>query len=69
MEIELGMHISRVNVFKKEKDAQMWRGDESGWFTVSSAYGCLAKFERGPQIDAFKYLWKIKAFLNVTITA
>ena len=35
---------------------------------MSSAYECLAKSERAPQIDAFKYLWKVKTFPNVTIT-
>jgi len=69
MEVELVMHISRANVIKEEKEAQVWRGDEFGCFMVSSACECLAKSERGPQIEAFKYLWKIKAFPKLTITA
>jgi len=68
MEMDLGMHISRANVSKDEKDAQMWKGDESGCFSVSSAYECLTKYEIGPQLDVFKYLWKIKVFPNVMIT-
>ena len=52
--VDLGMHISRANVIKEEKDVQVWRGDESGCFTVSSAYKCLAKSKRAPQIDVFK---------------
>ena len=68
MELELGMHISRANVSRDEKDAQIWRGDEVGCFSVSSAYECLTKYERGPQLDVFNFLWKIKAFPNVMIT-
>jgi len=68
MEIELDMHISRVTIIKDGKDTQVWKGDESGCFTVTSAYERLDKPERGPYIDAFKYLWKIKAFPNVVIT-
>jgi len=41
--------------------------DESGCFTMSSAYERLHKPERGLYIDAFKYLWKVKAFPNVVI--
>jgi len=69
MEAELVLHISRANVIKEEKDVQVWRNYETGHFSVSSAYECLAKFERGHQLDVFKYLWKAKAFPNVTITA
>ncbi|KAK7364420.1 hypothetical protein VNO80_13063 [Phaseolus coccineus] len=62
------MHISRATVAKDEKDTQVWRCDESGSFTVSSAYECLDKFGRGPQISASKYLWKIKAFPKLQIS-
>jgi len=69
LETELGLHISRATVTKDRKDARVWRSDESGSFTVSSAYECLVKADRSPQIVAFKYLWKIKTFPNVMITA
>jgi len=69
MEIELGRHISSANVLKEEMDTQVWRGDESWCFSVFSAYECLAKYERSPNIDVFKHLWKIKAFPNVVLTA
>jgi len=68
-ETELGMLISRATVTKDEHDKQVWRGDGSGSFTVKSAYECLEEPERGTQISSFGYLWKIKAFPNVTITA
>jgi len=67
--IELGRHISSATVLKEEKDDKVWRGDESGCYTVNSGYECLAKDEWAPQIDAFKYLWKSKAFPKVLITA
>ena len=35
---------------------------------MSSAYECLDKLDRGPHYDAFKLLWKAKAFPNVLIT-
>ena len=69
MEIELGMHISRATIIKDGKDTRVWRGDESGGFTVSSAYEHLYKPKRGVYIDTFKNLWKVKAFPNVVITA
>jgi len=47
----------------------VWKSDESGSFTVRSAYECLVKADRGPQVDVFKYLWKTKTFPNVVITA
>jgi len=69
LEAELCEYISRVNVLKDEKDTQVWRSEDSGCFTVRSAYDCLAKSDRGPQIDAFKSLWKAKTFPNVMFTA
>ena len=69
LETGLGIHISRATVTKDNKDDQVWRSDESGNFTVSSAYECLVKADRGPHIAAFKYLWKIKTFPNVMITS
>jgi len=69
MELELGMQISRAIVSKDVKDVQVWSCEESGCFIVSSTYDYLDKLDRGPQYDAFKYLWKAKAFPNVLITA
>jgi len=69
MEMDLGMQLARAIVSRDEKDTQRWRGHDSGCFSVSSAYECLTKHDRGPQIDVFKYLWKIKAFPNVMVTA
>ncbi|XP_068498530.1 uncharacterized protein [Phaseolus vulgaris] len=68
MEIEFDRHISSANVIKDVKDVQVWRGDKSGCFKVNSAYDCLAKYERGPQFDVFKYQWKINAFPDVILT-
>ena len=48
MEADLIMHISRANMSREEKDIQVWRCDETGLFSVNSAYECLAKQERGP---------------------
>jgi len=67
-ETEIGMLISRVKVIKDEQDKQVWRGDESGSFTVKSAYECLEEPERGTPISSFGCLWKIKAFPNVMTT-
>jgi len=69
LENELGMLISNVYLVRGREDARVWKSDESGSFTVRSAYECLVKADRSPQIDAFKYLWKIKTFPNVVITA
>ena len=69
MESELDNHISRVNFRKDEDDTQVWRSDESGCFSVKSAYECLAKHERGPQKEEFINLWKAKTFPNVLFTA
>ena len=69
LETEFGMLISRVTVKKDEQDKQVWRRDESGNFTVKSAYKCLEEPEGGTQISPFGYLWKTKAFPNVLITA
>ena len=66
---ELGMLISRVTMKKDEQDKQVWRRDESGNFTVKSAYKCLEEPVGGTQISSFGYLWKTKAFPNVLITA
>jgi len=69
LENTLGLLISRAYVKRDRKDARVWKSDESGSFTVRSAYECLVKADRGPQIAAFKYLWKTKTFPNVVITA
>jgi len=69
LETELGMLISRVTLKKDEQDKQVWRRDESGNFTVKSAYKCLEEPDGGTQIFPFGYLWKTKAFPNVLITA
>jgi len=68
LEFELGKYTSRVNVMKDEKNAQVWRSEESGCFTVRSVYEYLAKSVRGPEIEVFKHLWKVKTFPNVMIT-
>jgi len=69
LENDLAMLISRATVIKDESDMQEWRRDDSGSITVRSAYECLQETEMGPQISGFGYLWKIKAFPNVMITA
>jgi len=51
------------------KDVQVWTGDVSGRYYVRSAYDLIDKHNRGPQCQAFKYLWKAKAFPNVLTTA
>ena len=66
---ELVSHISRANVRKDVEDTLVWKSDESGVFSVSSAYECLAKSERGPQQEVFNQLWKVKTFPNVMLTA
>jgi len=68
IEADLVMCISRANMNRKEKDIQVWGFDESGIFSVNSTYECLVKHVRGTHQDAFKYLWKAKAFPNVTTT-
>jgi len=68
MEANLVMHISRANMSTEVKDIQVWRCDESGVFSLNSAYERLTKHERGPHHDVFKYLWKAKAFPNVITT-
>jgi len=69
MESELGDIISRVVVMKDENDALVWSSEANGCFTVSFAYECLGKTDRGPQIEAFRYLWKAKTFPNVMLTS
>jgi len=66
---ELENHTSSVNVRKDVKDTQVWRSDESDYFSVRSTYECLVKPERGPQKEAFIQLWKVKTFPNVMLTA
>ena len=68
-ETDLRIHISRVSVIKDENDRQVWKRGESGRFTVRSAYECIEEIGRGPQISGFGYLWKIKAFPNMMVTA
>lgn len=51
------------------KDTQVWKSDESGRFSVKSAYEFLTKSERGPKKEVFSILWKTKTFPNVLITA
>jgi len=68
LEAELITLISTTKLVKEEKDAQVWRDDGAGCFTVNSAYDCLVNHRRGPQSDVFKYLWKAKAFPSVLIT-
>ena len=51
------------------KDTQVWRSDEYDCFSVSSAFECLSKPERGPQKEVFTLLWKVKTFPNVMLTA
>jgi len=68
MEEELGILLTRAIIIKDVKDIQVWSCDESGCYNVSSAYVCLDEIDRGPHYDAFKYLWKAKAFPNVLTT-
>ena len=42
--------------------------NEKGCFSVKSSYECLAKNGIGPRLEVFKFLWKTKAFPNVTTT-
>ncbi|XP_068474698.1 uncharacterized protein [Phaseolus vulgaris] len=68
LEEELGILSTRAIIIKDVKDIQVWSCDESGCYNVSSAYVCLDEIDRGPHYDAFKYLWKAKAFPNVLTT-
>jgi len=63
------MHLSRVRLSRDQKDIQVWGFDESGLFSVNSAYECIAHPVRSSQNDVFRYLWKIKTFHNVLTTA
>jgi len=69
LELELGMLLARANIVKDVNDVQVWTCDDYGCYTVSSAYECLDKLDRGPLCQAFKYLWKVKTFPNVLTTA
>ena len=63
------MHISTTILLKEEKNVKVWGNEEAGCFSVNSAYECLSKHGRGPQLDVFKSLWKAKAFPSVvTVT-
>jgi len=46
LETDLRIHISRDSVMKDEKDRQVWKRDESGRFTVRSAYECIEEIGR-----------------------
>ena len=63
------MLLSGVTLRKNVQDTQVWGKEVPGLFSVSSAYECLAKHGRGNQGEVYKLLWKVKAFLNVIVTA
>ena len=67
LETELLLHISQARLVREQTDVQVWEYDDSGLFSVNSAYACLAKHHSSCQHDVFKYLWKIKAFPNVIV--
>jgi len=46
LEIELLILISRASLSRKQKDVQVWGCDDSGLFSVNSAYACLAKHHK-----------------------
>ena len=69
LESELKMLLASANIVKDVNDVQVWTGDVSGRYSVRSAYDLIDKPNRGPQCQAFKYLWKAKAFPNVLTTA
>ena len=69
LESDLRLYIANACVVKDVNDVQVWRCEESGCYTVRSAYECLADSERGPQVEVFKLLWKVKMFPNVLTTA
>ncbi|XP_068504327.1 uncharacterized protein [Phaseolus vulgaris] len=65
------MHLSRVRLSRDQEDIQVWGFDDSGLFSVNSAYSayeCIAHPVRSSQNDVFRYLWKIKTFPNVLTT-
>jgi len=69
LEADLFTLLSGALLRRNDVDVQVWGKEESGLFSVNSAYECLTKQSRGTQSDAFNFLWKIKAFPNVIVTA
>jgi len=63
------MHISRARLLRDQEDIQVWGFDDSGLFSINSAYECVDNPVRSLQKDVFKYLWKIKTFPNVLTSA
>jgi len=66
---DLHMLIASIVVHKEEKDVQVWRKEEEGRFSVTSAYECLTQHVGGHQHEVFKSLWKTKAFPCVLTVA
>jgi len=62
------MHLSRVRLSGDQEDIQVWGFDNSGLFSVNSAYECIAHPIRSSHNDVFRYLWKIKTFPDVLTT-
>ena len=69
LESDIRLYIVNACVVKDVNDVQVWRCEEFGDYTVRSAYECLVDSERGPQVEVFKLLWKVKMFPNVLTTA
>ena len=69
LEANLFTLLSGALLRRNDVDVQVWGKEEPDLFAVNSAYECLTKQSRGTQSDVFNFLWKIKAFPNVIVTA
>ena len=69
LEADLTHQISQVSLSRERKDVQIWGGEDTGVFSVNSAYRYLTKQTRNSQQEVFISLWKTKALPNVITTA
>ncbi|XP_068466007.1 uncharacterized protein [Phaseolus vulgaris] len=69
LERDLITILSGASLREDAQDTQVWGKEVPGLFSVSFAYDCLAKYDRGNQGEVYKLLWRATAFPNVLVTA